>query len=218
MTRIYLVDDHPLMRKGIAMTLEMETDFVVCGQAESAEQAISDIPVAKPDFVVVDISLPGMNGIELIKHLKAIDPSLLMLVVSRHDEDMYAERAIKAGARGYLMKMEAGDVIVNAIRRILKGQIYLSEELNNKLLMGIVMGGQIGRSSPLEVLSDRELEVFELIGNGSTTRDIAERMHISIKTVESYRTRIKTKFDITNGNELIKQAVQWVSSENDAHE
>ena len=218
MTRIYLVDDHPLMRKGIAMTLEMETDFEVCGQAESAEQAISDIPVAKPDFVVVDISLPGMNGIELIKHLKAIDPSLLMLVVSRHDEDMYAERAIKAGARGYLMKMEAGDVIVNAIRRILKGQIYLSEELNNKLLMGIVMGGQIGRSSPLEVLSDRELEVFELIGNGSTTRDIAERMHISIKTVESYRTRIKTKFDITNGNELIKQAVQWVSSENDAHE
>lgn len=218
MTRIYLVDDHPLMRKGIAMTLEMETDFEVCGQAESAEQAISDIPIAKPDFVVVDISLPGMNGIELIKHLKAIDPSLLMLVVSRHDEDMYAERAIKAGARGYLMKMEAGDVIVNAIRRILKGQIYLSEELNNKLLMGIVLGGHIGRSSPLEVLSDRELEVFELIGNGSTTRDIAERMHISVKTVESYRTRIKTKFDITNGNELIKQAVQWVSSENDAHE
>jgi DNA-binding NarL/FixJ family response regulator len=215
MTKIYLVDDHPLMRKGIAMTLDLEMDFEVCGQAESAEEAISDIPAKKPDIVVIDISLPGMNGIELIKHLKAQNPDLLMLVVSRHDEDMYAERAIKAGARGYLMKMEAGDVIVNAIRRILKGHIYLSEEINNKLLMGMMSGGQIGRSSPLEILSDRELEVFELIGNGSTTREIAERMHVSIKTVESYRTRIKIKLDISTGNELIKQAVQWVASESD---
>lgn len=215
MIKIYLVDDHPLMRKGIAMTLDLEMDFEVCGQAESAEEAISDIPAKKPDIVVIDISLPGMNGIELIKHLKAQNPDLLMLVVSRHDEDMYAERAIKAGARGYLMKMEAGDVIVNAIRRILKGQIYLSEEINNKLLMGMMSGGQVGRSSPLEILSDRELEVFELIGNGSTTREIAERMHVSIKTVESYRTRIKTKLDISTGNELIKQAVQWVASESD---
>jgi DNA-binding NarL/FixJ family response regulator len=215
MTKIYLVDDHPLMRKGIAMTLDLEMDFEVCGQAESAEEAISDIPAKKPDIVVVDISLPGMNGIELIKHLKVQNPDLLMLVVSRHDEDMYAERAIKAGARGYLMKMEAGDVIVNAIRRILRGQIYLSEEINNKLLMGMMAGGQVGRSSPLEILSDRELEVFELIGNGSTTREIAERMHVSIKTVESYRTRIKTKLDISTGNELIKQAVQWVASESD---
>jgi len=215
MTKIYLVDDHPLMRKGIAMTLGLEIDFEVCGQAESAEEAISDIPAKKPDIVVVDISLPGMNGIELIKHLKAQNPELQMLVVSRHDEDMYAERAIKAGARGYLMKMEAGDVIVNAIRRILRGQIYLSEEINNKLLMGMMSGGQIGRSSPLEILSDRELEVFELIGNGSTTREIAERMHVSIKTVESYRTRIKAKLDISTGNELIKQAVQWVASESD---
>lgn len=215
MIKIYLVDDHPLMRKGIAMTLDLEMDFEVCGQAESAEEAISDIPAKKPDIVVIDISLPGMNGIELIKHLKAQNPELLMLVVSRHDEDMYAERAIKAGARGYLMKMEAGDVIVNAIRRILKGQIYLSEEINNKLLMGMMSGGQVGRSSPLEILSDRELEVFELIGNGSTTREIAERMHVSIKTVESYRTRIKTKLDISTGNELIKQAVQWVASESD---
>lgn len=215
MTKIYLVDDHPLMRKGIAMTLDLEMDFEVCGQAESAEEAISDIPAKKPDIVVIDISLPGMNGIELIKHLKAQNPELQMLVVSRHDEDMYAERAIKAGARGYLMKMEAGDVIVNAIRRILRGQIYLSEEINNKLLMGMMAGGQVGRSSPLEILSDRELEVFELIGNGSTTREIAERMHVSIKTVESYRTRIKTKLDISTGNELIKQAVQWVASESD---
>lgn len=215
MTKIYLVDDHPLMRKGIALTLDLEMDFEVCGQAESAEEAISDIPAKKPDIVVIDISLPGMNGIELIKHLKAQNPELLMLVVSRHDEDMYAERAIKAGARGYLMKMEAGDVIVNAIRRILKGQIYLSEEINNKLLMGMMSGGQVGRSSPLEILSDRELEVFELIGNGTTTREIAERMHVSVKTVESYRTRIKSKLDISTGNELIKQAVQWVASESD---
>ncbi|MFN2373473.1 MAG: response regulator [Cyclonatronaceae bacterium] len=215
MTKIYLVDDHPLMRKGIAMTLDLEMDFEVCGQAESAEEAISDIPAKMPDIVVIDISLPGMNGIELIKHLKTQNPDLLMLVVSRHDEEMYAERAIKAGARGYLMKMEAGDVIVNAIRRILRGQIYLSEEINNKLLMGMMAGGQVGRSSPLEILSDRELEVFELIGNGTTTREIAERMHISVKTVESYRTRIKTKLDISTGNELIKHAVQWVASESD---
>ncbi|MCA1803615.1 MAG: response regulator transcription factor [Rhodothermaceae bacterium] len=215
MTKIYLVDDHPLMRKGIAMTLDLEMDFEVCGQAESAEEAISDIPAKMPDIVVIDISLPGMNGIELIKHLKTQNPDLLMLVVSRHDEEMYAERAIKAGARGYLMKMEAGDVIVNAIRRILRGQIYLSEEINNKLLMGMMAGGQVGRSSPLEILSDRELEVFELIGNGTTTREIAERMHVSVKTVESYRTRIKTKLDISTGNELIKHAVQWVASESD---
>jgi DNA-binding NarL/FixJ family response regulator len=216
MTKIFLVDDHPLMRKGIALTLGSEIDFEICGQAESAEEAISSIPKCKPDVVVVDISLPGMNGIELIKHLKAQYPTLLMLVVSRHDEEMYAERAVKAGARGYLMKLEAGEVIVSAVRRILKGQIYLSEEINNKLLMGMMSGGQVGSSSPLEVLSDRELEVFELIGQGTTTRDIAEKLHVSVKTVESYRTRIKSKLDISTGNELIRQAVQWVTSESDS--
>jgi DNA-binding NarL/FixJ family response regulator len=205
-----------LMRKGIALTLGSEIDFEICGQAESAEEAISSIPKCKPDVVVVDISLPGMNGIELIKHLKAQYPTLLMLVVSRHDEEMYAERAVKAGARGYLMKLEAGEVIVSAVRRILKGQIYLSEEINNKLLMGMMSGGQVGSSSPLEVLSDRELEVFELIGQGTTTRDIAEKLHVSVKTVESYRTRIKSKLDISTGNELIRQAVQWVTSESDS--
>jgi DNA-binding NarL/FixJ family response regulator len=213
MKKIIIVDDHPLMRKGLALTLDMEADLEVCGQAESAEEAMTMVEQEQPDIAVVDISLPGMSGLELIKHMQVLAPDVRILVVSRHDEALYAERAIRAGARGYVMKLEAGDVIVKAVRRVLGGGLYVSEEINERLLMGMLSGREALAMSPLEVLSDRELEVFELTGRGINTREIAERLHLSVKTVESYRARIKTKLDLNNATELMQHAVQWVEGE-----
>lgn len=207
--RIYIVDDHPLMRKGMAMTLQTNIEFEVCGQSETAEQALTEIPNLKPDIAVIDISLPGMNGIELIKHLLAQLEDLKVLVVSRHDEELYAERAIRAGAKGYLMKLEAGDVIVSAVRQILNGGIYLSDKIGSQLIMKLASGHSTG-DNPLELLSDRELEVFELTGKGESTKEIAERLHVSVKTVDTYRARIKEKMDLKSANELLRRAVQWV--------
>lgn len=213
MKKILLVDDHPLMRKGLAMTLEAESDLSVYAQVDSAEEAIDVVNRELPDVAIVDISLPGMSGLELIKHLLALYPDLPILVVSRHDETLYAERAIRAGARGYIMKLEAGDVIVKAVRRVLKGGIYVSDEINERLLMGMMSGRSSVAESPMEVLSDRELEVFELTGRGLGTREIAERLHLSVKTVESYRARIKSKLNLNTATELVQHAVQWVESE-----
>lgn len=213
MKKILLVDDHPLMRKGLALTLNSEADLDVVAQAESAEDALDAFEKTMPDLVVVDISLPGMSGLELIKHLLALKPDVAVLVVSRHDEALYAERAIRAGARGYVMKLEAGEVIVKAVRRVLGGGVYVSEEINERLLVGMATGRSTMTESPLEVLSDRELEVFELTGRGLGTRDIAERLHLSVKTVESYRARIKNKLNLNTATELMQHAVQWVESE-----
>lgn len=209
--QIYILDDHPLMRKGMAMTLQMEIDFEICGQSESAEVALSEILKVKPDVAIIDISLPGMNGIELLKHLVPQMPALKILVVSRHDEEMYAERAIRAGAKGYLMKLEAGDAIVSAIRQILAGGLYLSQKVGSHIIMKLATGNTAAAGeSPLSQLSDRELEVYEYLGNGLTTKEIAERLFVSVKTVESYRARIKEKLQIGNSNDLIRSAVQWV--------
>lgn len=213
MKKILLVDDHPLMRKGLALTLNAETDLEVVAQSESAEEALDAFEKTMPDLVIVDISLPGMSGLELIKHLLALKPDVAVLVVSRHDEALYAERAIRAGARGYVMKLEAGEVIVKAVRRVLAGGVYVSEEINERLLVGMATGRSSMTESPLEVLSDRELEVFELTGRGLGTRDIAERLHLSVKTVESYRARIKNKLNLNTATELMQHAVQWVESE-----
>ena len=213
MKKIIIVDDHPLMRKGLAMSLEAEVDLDVCGQAASAEDALSLLDDVQPDVAIVDVSLPGMNGLELIKHMQAVHPEIRTLIVSRHDEALYAERALRAGARGYVMKLEAGDVIVQAVRRVLSGGIYVSAEINERLLLGLAAGRERLAQSPLEVLSDRELEVFELTGRGLGTREIAERLHLSIKTVESYRARIKEKLDLKNAAALMQHAVQWVEGE-----
>lgn len=210
--KIYIVDDHPLMRKGMAMTLENSVEFTVCGQSESAEEALSEIPKLKPDACVVDISLPGMNGIELVKNLLAQLPGLKILVVSRHDEELYAERAIKAGAKGYVMKLEAGDVLVTAVRQIMNGGIYLSDKIGSQLIMKIASGQSTG-DNPLEILSDRELEVFELTGKGESTKEIAQRLHVSVKTIDTYRARIKEKMHLKTANELMRRAVQWVEGE-----
>lgn len=214
MKDIILVDDHPLLRKGLARTIEAEADLNVISQSDSAEDALEEIEEVEPDLAIVDISLPGMSGIELIKHLKSRVPDVQILVVSRHDETLYAERCIRAGARGYVMKQEAGDDIVKAIRKVLDDRIFVSEEINERLLQSMAEGGRERiMQSPLEVLSDRELEVFELTGKGSSTRDIAEQLHLSVKTVESYRARIKNKLNLDSANELMKHAVQWVEGE-----
>ena len=215
MTDLVLIDDHPLMRKGLARTIENEVDLNVVGQMSSAEEALEKIEDLAPALAIIDISLPGMSGMELIKHLQSRTPDIKLLVVSRHDETLYAERCIRAGAKGYVMKQEAGDVIVQAIRKVLNDRIFVSEEINERLLQSMAEGGRERiMQSPLEVLSDRELEVFELTGKGSSTREIAERLHLSVKTVESYRARIKDKLNLSSGNELMKHAVQWVESEN----
>lgn len=213
MANILLVDDHPLMRKGLAMTLEAEADLKVCCHADSAEEALDQIAAHDLDLAIVDISLPGMSGLEMTKHLQAMHPELPVLIVSRHDEALYAERALRAGARGYVMKLEAENTIVDAVRRILRGGIYVSEAINDRLLMSMAGGQSPLQDSPLDLLSDRELEVFELTGQGLGTREISERLYLSIKTVESYRARIKTKLNLSSATELMQHAVQWVEGE-----
>ncbi len=213
MNRILIVDDHPLMRKGLALTLASEPSFTVPGQAGSAEEALDCVRDSEFDLAIVDISLPGMSGIELVKHLRAIRPELLMVVVSRHDEALYAERALRAGARGYVMKLEAADVIVEALLRVLAGHVYVSPQVRDRLLEGIANGASLAQSSPMDLLSDRELEVFEMTGRGIGTREISERLHLSVKTVESYRARIKTKLNLSTAAEFMQHAVQWVETD-----
>ncbi len=212
-TQIYLVDDHPLVRKGLRLVIEAENELFVCGEAATGEEALQDLPELKPDLVLVDISLPGMSGLDLVQKLDSILPSTPCLVISRHDETLYAERAIRAGARGYVMKSEGADAVIEAIRKIRVGGIYVSSAINERLLQGIASGQQSFNQSPTEALSGRELEVFEMTGHGLGTRDIANRLDLSIKTVESYRARIKMKLNLTNAAELVQHAVQWVESE-----
>ncbi len=212
--KVYIVDDHPLMRKGLVMTIEKEMGFEVSGQNESAEGALTEIVKNVPDVAVVDISLPGMNGIELIKNLLHQLPELKILVVSRHDEELYAERALRAGAKGYLMKLEAAETLITAIRQILNGGIYLSDKIGTKMLMKLTSGNSSKSDNPLDVLSDRELEVFELTGKGLSTREIGDKLHISVKTVESHRANIKDKLHLDTANELMRHAVRWVEGPN----
>lgn len=210
---IAIVDDHPLMRKGLAMTFDSEPGLEVIAQVDRAEEMLQQYDDLSPDLLIVDISLPGMNGVELVKHLTARDPDVKILVVSRHDETLYAERIIRAGAKGYVMKLEAGEVLLKAAKKILNGGIYISSEVSEKLLMGMARGQKDFTESPIDLLSDRELEVFELTGKGNSTREIAEKLHLSVKTVESYRARIKTKLNFENATELMVHAVKWAENE-----
>lgn len=210
---IVIVEDHPLMQKGLALTLQSEHGMEVVGMVATAEEAPELIAKTEPDLAIVDISLPGMSGLELIRLLKSRFEQLKILVISRHDEELFAERAIRAGARGYMMKMNAGDQVVEAVRKIMAGGTYLSEHISNRLLMSFSSGRTARQTSPIEVLSERELQVFRMIGNGRPTRDIAERLHISSKTVDSYKARIREKLGISDGSALLQRAVQWMKEE-----
>jgi len=209
---IFVVDDHPVVRWGYISLINLEPDLEVCGEADTAFEALDKIPETNPDLAIVDISLEGMNGIELTKQLQVLHPDLPVLIVSMHDEVLYGDRALRAGARGYIMKREVRTKIVEAIRRLLNGGTYLSDQMSARLL-NQYQGGRFDERSPLERLSDRELEVFELYGRGYSTREIAEALFISRKTVESHRNRIKDKLGIESTAQILQRAVQWVQSQ-----
>jgi DNA-binding NarL/FixJ family response regulator len=212
-TRVLIVDDHPLLRKGVGQLIDQEKDLMVVGEAEDANKAITAIENTKPDVALIDITLNGSSGIELLKNIKVRFPKLKMLVLSMHDESVYAHRALRAGASGYIMKQEGPEKVLTALRKVLKGEVYLSEHLGNRILHTLVNGRAALPISPVEELSDRELEVFSLIGLGHGTRPIAEKLHLSIKTIESHRAHIKEKLNLQNATELVHHAIQWVQSE-----
>jgi DNA-binding NarL/FixJ family response regulator len=205
---VFIVDDHPLLRQGLGLLVNREPDLVVCGEAEEAQTAMREIAANIPDILIADISLNGPDGLELLKNLRMLYPNLPVLILSMHDESIYAERALRARANGYIMKQEATEKVLVAVRRILGGDIYLSDRMANKLLHQYVSGASVDMHSRLSALSDRELEVFRLIGEGRGTRQIAEKLHISIKTVETYQAHIKDKLSLHSGRELVQHAIQ----------
>jgi DNA-binding NarL/FixJ family response regulator len=209
-TRIFIVDDHPLLRRGLAELINREPDMVFCGEAEDSPSAIKAISQIKPDLVIVDISLKGYNGIELIKNIKAFDSKIQVLVLSMHDESIYAMRVLKAGAKAYVMKQEVVDKVMEAVRRIRAGKVFVSERVASRMLDQVVVGGDPAPDSPVDLLSDRELEIVNMIGSGLPTREIAAKLHISIKTVESHRARIKEKLNLQNAIQLVQFCVRWV--------
>ena len=210
--KIVIVDDHPIVRQGLKELINHENDLTVCGQAGDAHQAMKIIKSLSPDMVIVDITLKEKNGMELIKDIKVQYPNLPVLALSMHDETLYAERAIRAGARGYIMKQQATEKVVAAIRKVLKGEVYISERMVAKV-MGKLAGVKTETAaSPLDCLSDRELEVFLMIGKGHGTRQIARKLHLSIKTIETYRSHIKEKLNFGDSTELLQYAIQWVNS------
>jgi len=207
--RIFIVDDHPMMRQGLVQLIGAETDLTICGEAENAERALDAINSLKPDLVLADISLPGKNGLELIKDFQALQPGLPVLVISMHDESLYTGRVLRAGGRGYIMKQEGGKKLMQAIRQVLEGKIYVSEKMAAEILETF-SGRRAGtEGSPVEKLTDREFEVFQLIAQGKGTRDIAQKLHLSVKTVEVHRANIKAKLKLKSASELIRFAVRW---------
>ncbi|ADK80951.1 response regulator [Sediminispirochaeta smaragdinae] len=207
--RIVVVDDHPIVRQGFVLLINQESDLEVVGQAEDPSAALTIISATKPDLVLVDLSLKNGDGLEMIKDLSRLYPELLMLAVSLHDENVYAERALRAGARGYIMKSEATDSVMIAIRQVLSGGFFLSAKMNERLLTRLTAAGKQDTIDPMARLSDREFEVFQLIGQGYDTRLIAESLCLSIKTIETYKSHLKTKLDLKNSTELMQRAVEW---------
>jgi DNA-binding NarL/FixJ family response regulator len=212
-TKVLIVDDHPIIRQGLSELINHEPDLIVCGHAEDAPEALGKIKESEPDMVIVDISLKETSGMDLTKDIKAQYPNLPVLALSMHDEALYAERMLRAGAKGYVMKAEATENVVTAIRKILSGQIYVSDKMATKMVRKLVGGSPDVGTSAIERLSDRELEVFRMIGQGFGTRQIAERLHLSIKTIETYREHIKEKLNLADASELLQYAIQWTHSQ-----
>lgn len=209
-TRVYVTDDHPLVRRGLAAMIGAEPDLELCGEAEDCATATSEIGRLLPDVVIVDISLRGNSGLELIKNVKALDPRIHMLVLSVHDESLYALRVLKAGAKAYVMKQDIADKVLEAIRKVRKGQIYVSERVSGQMLNQLVKGRDDPDDSPVAGLSDRELEVATFIGSGLATREIAVRLNMSVKTVETHRAHLKTKLNLSTSTQLVQFCVRWV--------
>ncbi len=211
--KIFIVDDHPMIRQGLTQLINQETDLTVCGEASDIRSSMDAVPACSPDVVIVDLSLGQESGIRLIEDLLLQCPSIKILVLSMHDESFYAERCFKAGAKGYIMKQEPPEKVLLAVKKVLKGELYLSDKLSSKLLHKFVSKNADVHSSPVEWLSNRELEVFQLIGQGLKTRKIAEQLNLSIKTIETHMDHIKKKLNLSDSRTLIMQAVQWAMSE-----
>jgi DNA-binding NarL/FixJ family response regulator len=208
--KVFVVDDHPIVRAGLAQLINREPDLAVCGDAEDVQGALRSIDALKPDILIVDISLNGPDGLGLLKAVRAKDPAMPVLILSMHDESIYAERVLRAGANGYIMKQEGTDRVLIALRRILTSQIYVSDRVANTMLRHFVGGASTApHRSALDELSDRELEVLRLIGAGQGTRQIATQLHLSIKTVETYQSHLKEKLGLKNSRELVQYAIQW---------
>lgn len=211
--KVLLVDDHPITRQGMKALVNQQPNLEVCGEADNAPYAIELVGKLQPDLAIVDIALKTTNGIELTKNIKVQAPNLPVLIVSMHDEGLYAERALRAGAMGYLMKQEAGEKIIAAIQRLLAGEIYLSDKIKEKMLHRFVNKKGDGMVFSIDTLSDREMEVFQLIGNGYSTRQIAQKLNLSSKTIDSYREHLKLKLNLESGAELVRHAIQWARNE-----
>ena len=207
--RVLVVDDHPIVRQGLALMIDQEPDLAVCAEAEEGASALAAIAADRPDIVLLDISLPGPDGMELLKTIRSTDPALPVLVLSMHDESTYAERALRAGANGYIMKQEATENVLVALRRILRGEMYVSDRVTSTMLRQIASGTGKSTLAPIARLSDRELEVFRLIGEGHGTRQIADELHLSVKTVESYQAHIKEKLALQSSRDLVQRAIEW---------
>ncbi|MGC1275104.1 MAG: response regulator transcription factor [Planctomycetaceae bacterium] len=208
--RVLIVDDHPVVRQGLALLIDQQPDLEVCAEADSVVEAFNRYTESQPDLVIIDLSLKDGSGIELIKEIKARNEHAKMLVSSMHDESLFAERVLRAGAKGYISKQEATGNIVEAARQVLDGRVYLSTQMSDQMLHRMVASGEDADRSPIDSLSDRELEVFEMIGQGLTTRQIATKLDLSPKTVETYRENIKAKLNLPNGTALTRHAVQWL--------
>jgi len=207
--KVFLVDDHPLVREWLTTLINQQPDLVVCGETESAPRALQAIAQSKPDVAIIDISLEDSSGIELIKTLKQVQPGVLVLVLSMHDESLYAERALRAGARGYVMKRETTKKVIEAIRRVLEGKLYVSSAVTEAITARSISGKTAESPHPVDQLSDRELEVFQMLGQGLGTREIAETLRVSIKTVQAYCARMKEKMSLGSGTELLREAIRW---------
>lgn len=211
-SRLLLVDDHPIVRQGLVALLQQEADLAVCGEADDPEAGLTLIEKLKPDVVISDLSFGGLSGIEFLKDIRARWPKMPVLILSMHDEAHYADRALRAGAMGYIMKGAGGPRVVEAIRQVLSGQIYLSPEVTTQLVKTAIDGPSEQASSPIDQFSDRELEVFALIGQGLSTRQIARKLHLSTKTIDSHRSKIKSKLNLKNSTELVHHAIRWYSN------
>lgn len=214
-TKIFLVDDHPMMREGLAQLIAQETDLAVCGEADDAASALQQIIKLQPALALVDITLRSSNGLDLIRDLRLHAPAVAILVISMHDESLYAERVLRAGGRGYIMKQEGGKKLMQAIRHVLNGGTYVSDKISARIL-DLFAGRSAEDGSPVSRLTDREFQVFELIGAGLSTKEIAVRLHVSAKTVEVHRVNIKQKLKIGTAPELIRFAVRWAESQSAA--